>query len=111
MDAKVSTAEQANEPLINLYDANDATFYHSDWNNSRAVPFHAIIDLGESQPVDYLIYRSRDNAGNDNITSLSLEISQDGESWQPVGDVINWCLMIKKMQLYCQKERLHGSSN
>ncbi|HFI0283342.1 TPA: discoidin domain-containing protein [Streptococcus suis] len=80
VNATASTAEQANEPLTNLYDGDDNTLYHSDWNNNRAVPSSLVIDLGESTAVDHLIYRARDNAGNGNITGLSLEISQDGFS-------------------------------
>ncbi|MFI3150482.1 discoidin domain-containing protein [Streptococcus suis] len=90
VNATASTAEQANEPLTNLYDDDDNTLYHSDWNNNRAVPSSLVIDLGESTAVDYLIYRPRDNAGNGNITGLSLEISQDGETWQAVGEPTNW---------------------
>ncbi len=90
VNATASTAEQANEPLTNLYDGDDNTLYHSDWNNNRAVPSSLVIDLGESTAVDHLIYRPRDNAGNGNITGLSLEISQDGETWQAVGEPTTW---------------------
>lgn len=90
VNATASTAEQANEPLTNLYDGDDNTLYHSDWNNNRAVPSTLVLDLGESTAVDHLIYRPRDNAGNGNITGLSLEISQDGETWQAVGEPTTW---------------------
>lgn len=90
VNATASTAEQANEPLTNLYDGDDNTLYHSDWNNNRAVPSSLVIDLGESTALDHLIYRPRDNAGNGNITGLSLEISQDGETWQAVGEPTTW---------------------
>ncbi|MGQ7396322.1 discoidin domain-containing protein [Streptococcus sp. ZY1909104] len=110
VNVTASTAEQANEPLTNLYDGDDNTLYHSYWKNNRAVQSSLVIDLGESTALDHLIYRPRDNAGNGNITGLSLEISQDGETWQAVGEPTTWLRMLTKKLLFYQRGPLLATS-
>ncbi|MFA9468360.1 discoidin domain-containing protein, partial [Streptococcus sp. E24BD] len=85
-----STPEQPNEPLSNFFDGDENTIYHSQWQKTDAVPSSLTLDLGEEKALSHLIYVPRPAASNGTITGLTVETSNDGQTWAPTGETIRW---------------------
>ncbi|WP_051070804.1 discoidin domain-containing protein, partial [Streptococcus entericus] len=85
-----SVPEQPSEPLERFFDGDENTIYHSQWGKSDAVPSTLTLDLGEIKALDRLIYVPRPAASNGTITGLTVETSNDGQTWTPTGETISW---------------------
>ncbi|MFC3927819.1 discoidin domain-containing protein [Streptococcus caprae] len=88
--ATAEVASQAGQEVSLFVDGSEDTQYHSEWYNTRAVPSSLVLDLGASKELDHLVYVPRRDAGNGTITSLTLQVSEDGETWSAATPVIKW---------------------
>ncbi|MCR5130849.1 MAG: discoidin domain-containing protein [Prevotella sp.] len=77
-----SVEEQPGSGIEHLFDFDDkGDLWHTNWQNSNAVPFTIDIDLHATTEIDHISYVPRDNAGNGNILAGTIETSVDGKNW------------------------------
>lgn len=83
--ATTSCKNQGGQGTDKLFDFDESTTWHTDWN-STAVPFDLTIDLHSVNSVERLRYLPRDDAANGTILEGSAEYSLDKQSWTSLGD-------------------------
>ena len=87
---ETDVVEQPGEGIEHFFDENEETLYHSDWNNTNAVPSELVVDLGELKKVDYVRYTPRSNVGNGTIVKMQVLASEDKEYWYGLNEVVVW---------------------
>ena len=82
MTATCTVAAQAGNDIGHLFDLDErGEIWHTDWQNSNAVPFTLDIDLNATTDLDHITYIPRSNAGNGTILGGTLQLSADGRTW------------------------------
>ena len=82
LTATCTAAEQPGSGIQYLFDFDDrGDIWHTDWQNSQAVPFTIDVDMHALTEVDHITYLPRDNAGNGNILAGTMQLSADGRTW------------------------------
>ena len=82
LTAICTAADQPGEDIGHLFDLDErGELWHTDWQNSEAVPFTINIDMHATTDLDHITYVPRDNAGNGTILAGTLQVSADGRTW------------------------------
>lgn len=68
-------------PASNVLDGNNATIWHTSWDNTSQSDVWIKIDLGSSKPIARFTYVPRQNNTSGIITKYKVEVSSDGNSW------------------------------
>lgn len=72
-------------PAKNIIDEDENTFWHTNWDDPKAVlPHHITIDLGENVKFNGVKYTPRQDRPNGRLASYTISVSNDGESWENV---------------------------
>ena len=82
LTATCNVADQPGSDISHLFDHDEkGEIWHTDWQNTNAVPFTIDIDMHASTELDRITYVPRDNAGNGTILAGTLQYSADGITW------------------------------
>lgn len=75
-----------NGRVINTFDRNADTFWHTCWYGCTAIPPHYfVIDMLESKEINGFIFTQRQSLSR-NIEICSIDISTDNSSWTSLGE-------------------------
>ena len=72
---------QGGQGLDKLFDRDERTVWHTDWNNNKAVPFDLTVDLRGICTLDSMRYLPREDAANGTILRGTVTLSTDRENW------------------------------
>lgn len=79
--ATASIADQPGLGIKHLFDFDEGTPWHTKWDSPNATPFDIIIDLHSVNQLDKLVYVPRSDAGNGTITTGTIALSLDKQTW------------------------------
>lgn len=99
MRAECTTAAQGGQSEAHLFDFDETSTWHTDWNET-AVPFDLTIDMRSVNQLDKLQYLPRLDAGNGTILEGNVAVSMDRQEWTTIGD-FTWARdgKVKEMSL------------
>lgn len=80
---EATTASQEGSEIINLFDFDESSMWHTKWGAS-AVPFELTMDLLSVNRLDKIQYLPR-NRGNGILLKGSISYSMDKENWKEAG--------------------------
>ncbi len=86
--AKVSVADQGGAQVANLFDFDESTGWHTNWN-LKALPFEMVIDLNTINQLDKLQYMPRSGGGNGTLLEGTISYSNDKQDWTEV-ETFTW---------------------
>ena len=81
----VTSQEQGEADAEFAIDGDPGTFWHSEYNKTVTKHPHVLaVDLGKEREFSGITYLPRqDGSGNGRVKDYSVEVSTDGEKWQP----------------------------
>lgn len=81
----VTSQEQGEADAEFAIDGDPGTFWHSEYNKTVTKHPHVLaVDLGKEREFSGITYLPRqDGSGNGRVKDYSVEVSADGEKWQP----------------------------
>jgi len=81
----VTSQEQGEADAEFAIDGDPGTFWHSEYNKTVTKHPHVLaVDLGKEREFSGITYLPRqDGSANGRVKDYSVEVSMDGEKWQP----------------------------
>lgn len=80
-----ATTSASENPVENIIDSNEKTFWHSNYNDDKLLPESVTVDLGDTYVLSQVNYLARqDGQRNGDITKYKVEVSLNGKDYTPV---------------------------